>query len=360
LIAISTTGTVFAKENGQTSEMVELATLIERTGSPGSRLLERAIFDTNSAEVVAAEIASFMSDQLDTAIEALFYSASVGIVVGLRLTDGVEVVVKVHRWNVSVERLQDVQRVQAHLSDLGMPVPRPIVGPKPLGSGIAVIEEMRRGDLADGHQPEVRKSLAEGLYKLVESSKPLIDYVDLGVPLVLLDCGEDLWPEPHDARFDFEGTSVGAKWIDDLGREARRRLFEVPGQTVIGHFDWRVQNLGFSRGVISAIYDWDSLGRAPEPVVVGCAAAQFSAVWGDHVTSPLPILDEMKSFVELYESARGQTFTPGEREMLDAANLWTCAYGARCQHSDAVLSKRDATKTIYGRLLRERGVRALA
>jgi hypothetical protein len=234
-----------------------------------------------------------------------------------------------------------------------------MVGPKSLGSGLAVIEEMRRGGIADGHQPEVRKSLAEGLYKLVEWSKPLVDHVGLGAPLVLLDCGDELWPEPHDIRFDFKRTSVRGEWIDDLGREARRRLSGIPGEPLIGHFDWRVQNLGFTRGVISAIYDWDSLGRAPESVIVGCAAAQFTAVWDDHVTNPLPSLDEMRSFVEHYESARGAAFTPEERELLDAANLWSCAYGARCQHSDAVLSDRDTTNTTYARLLRERGVRAL-
>jgi hypothetical protein len=339
--------------------MVKLANLIDQSGTPSSRLLERAIFDSNSAETVAAEIESFVSEQLDVVTDALFYSTSVGIVAGLRLTNGLEVVVKVHRWNVSVERLDAVQRVQMHLSTIGVPAPRPMVGAKPLGTGLAVVEELRRGGVADGHQLEVRKALAEGLYGLVRSSKPLVDHVELGAPLVLLDCGEELWPEPHDLRFDFKGTSVGAEWIDELGREARRRLFKAPGEPSIGHFDWRVENLGFTHGVISAIYDWDSLGCAPEPVIVGCAAAQYTAVWDEHATNPLPNLEEMRSFVDYYENARGATFTLRERELLDAANLWSCAYGARCQHSDTVLSGGDPTTTSYGRLLRERSVSAL-
>lgn len=156
-------------------------------------------------------------------------------------------------------------------------------------------------------------------------------------------------------RFDFGGTSSGAKWIDDLGREARRRLVDARGESFIGHFDWRVQNLGFAGNSIAAIYDWDSVGSAPEPVIVGCAAAQFTAVWDENTTNPLPNLSEMQSFVDLYEMARGSAFSRTERELLDAANLWSCAYGARCEHSDRASAGEDVMGTDYGRLLRERG-----
>jgi hypothetical protein len=103
-----------------------------------------------------------------------------GVVVGLRLLDGSEVVVKVHRWNVSVARLGAVQAVQAHLADAGMPVPRPVVGPEQLAGGIAIVEELRHGERADGQDPAVRKTLAKGLHALVAAAAPLVGKVDVG------------------------------------------------------------------------------------------------------------------------------------------------------------------------------------
>jgi hypothetical protein len=334
---------------------VKLGALIEEKAGSAPLLLEEAVFGSIDAEVVGAMIESFVSAELGAVLGAIFYSSSVGVAAGLRLMDGYEVVVKVHRWNVSLERLRDQQRVQSYLSEIGLSAPRPLAGPKPLGNGLAVIEEMRRGGVANGHLSGVREILARGLHEFISSARPLVKQVELGTPLVLQDVGEELWPEPHDLRFDFSGTSAGAEWIDDMGRAARRRLDGVSGESVIGHFDWRVQNLGITNGALSAIYDWDSLSCAPEPVIVGCAAAQFTAVWDGSTTNPLPSLEEMRRFVDLYQMARGSAFTRSERELLDAANLWSCAYGARCQHSDSVSSGTDAMKTAYGQLLRERG-----
>lgn len=38
---------------------------------------------------------------------------------------------------------------------------------------------------------------------------------------------------------------------------------------VVGHPDWRVQNLAFAGDRVSAVYDWDSVGLVPEPALVG-------------------------------------------------------------------------------------------
>jgi len=130
---------------------------------------------------------------------------------------------------------------------------------------------------------------------------------------------------------------------------------------VIGHFDWRVENLAFSGSRIAAIYDWDSLGLAPEPVVVGSAAGQFCADWASGETDPLPTIPDMAAFVHDYEDARSVAFTPAEREVLDAANLALVAYGARCQHSDLRHHPEIGGTDTSGflRLLRERGEQAL-
>jgi aminoglycoside phosphotransferase (APT) family kinase protein len=125
----------------------------------------------------------------------------------------------------------------------------------------------------------------------------------------------------------------------------------------VGHFDWRVENLALGEDRIVGIYDWDSLAIAPESIVVGNAAAQFQTDWSLHEPDPLPTLDEMRAFVHDYETARGAAFTDAEWELLDAANLAICAYGARCQHSDMAVHPEigGLETTRWCRLLRERG-----
>ena len=69
----------------------------------------------------------------------------------------------------------------------------------------------------------------------------------------------------------------------------------------------------------------------------------------------------MGAFVEDYERVRRRRFTAIERQVLDAANLYACAYGARCQHSDQQLRPMVGydTDVAWLRLLRERGESAL-
>ena len=63
------------------------------------------------------------------------------------------VVVKIHRWNVSIARLAAVQQVQATLFHKGLPVPRPVAGPEAILEGIAIIEELLPGDRARTSDP---------------------------------------------------------------------------------------------------------------------------------------------------------------------------------------------------------------
>ena len=148
----------------------------------------------------------------------------------------------------------------------------------------------------------MRRAIAEGLHTFITASAPLAGRVDVGRPLLLRPVGAPLWFEPHDVRFDFEATVAGAAWIDELAALARSRL-ERPGTgVVIGHFDWRVENLAFRDADIVAIYDWDSLAAAPEAVVVGNATAQFTADWTVGEFDPLPSVAEMQSFVSNFSA----------------------------------------------------------
>ena len=336
--------------------MTQLAKLIDQAHT-GSRLLEGHLLGTTDSNEIAFKIEEFVEDELGPVFKAYFYSTSVGIVAGFRLEEsGIDVVVKIIKWGVTEERLVEVRKVQEHLAESGLPAPKPLAGPKPLGNGFGVIEEMKNGDQADGSDPDVRKGIAYGLRRFVDAAQPLVGKAHVGTPLVLFDSAETMWPEAHDLSFEFQATNEGAEWIDDYGAQARRALRGVTGELAIGHFDWRVQNLAFRGSDIVAIYDWDSVGVAPEAVIVGCAAASFSSTWVRPEVDTLPNVEQMRSFVAFYEEARGSAFSDEELRLLDAANLWLCAYGARCQHSNLVLGDEPtAGATSWIRLLRERG-----
>ena len=268
------------------------------------------------------------------------------------------IVVKVHRWNVTLDRLAAVQRAQTQLADNRLPAPRPLTAPQPLGTGIATVEEFRAGSPAAGHDPAIRQACAAGLYRLIHAGVDPDGVTKLGTPLTIRSAGASLWFEPHDLRFDFEKTAQGAEWIDELATVARRTMDGTGSlPAVVGHFDWRVQNLGFDGDRIVGIYDCDSLAIAPEPVVVGNTAAIFTADWAGEDPDPLPNLAEMRAFVADYERQRPTPFTPTEKQALDSANLFVCAYGARCQHSDRQLYPAVGRSPDVGwlRLLRDRG-----
>jgi hypothetical protein len=247
------------------------------------------------------------------------------------------VVAKVHRGTyVSRQRLAAITRVQATLAATGVPAPMPLAGPRPLGEGWLTVEEHLGGDGADGYDPAVRHRMATALHAFVTAGRPHAANASIGTWLVepVID---DLWPPPHDLRFDFTRTARGAEWIDAAARSARATLVGTTLPPVVGHLDWRVQNLAFAGRRVCAIYDWDSIGLVPEAALVGSASVSHPVDWRLNLPDPLPTLDQLDGFVADYESARGARFDGDEREVLTAAQRWLTAYGARSQHSDDVL-----------------------
>jgi hypothetical protein len=316
------------------------------------------LLGTTEPDEVATAVAC-ACEALGQVREAVFYEAGVGLVVGLQLDTDMAIVVKLHRFNASPERLTACLEVHAHLHDAGLPAPRPLLPVVPVGSGLATVEELRVGTTADGRDPAVRRSMAIELRRFIEAARPLARNVALD-PLWLPASPDDpLWATPHDLRFDFEATAAGAGWIDDLARGAFERRRQDHHEPVIGHVDWRVQNLAFDGDHVVAIYDWDSLALASEPAIVGQAAGGFPIDWRAGYADPPPTVDQMRAFVADYERARGTEFTPNELDALDAANLAMIAYGARCQHSDQQLRPDLGDNAAIGwpRLLRERGER---
>jgi hypothetical protein len=295
----------------------------------------RDVFADSSPGGIEAEVDDFCRRTLGSGIaQAEFFEASVGSVCGLTLQDSRRVVVKAHAPDASFRFLRAVQTIQRHLVADGFPGPEPLVEPTPLGAGVAIVETLLdRGASPDGHDPAVRRVLAAALSRLVERCRPLVELEGLGEHAMTVPPGE-VWPTPHDRRFDFVGTAAGAEWIDAIAVRAQRIRDASPGELVVGHSDWRVQHVRFADGDVTAVYDWDSLMLMSEPQAVGSAAYGFTMNWatGD---LRLPTVKEGSAFVAEYEEARGRPFSPAERRSARASLVYTMAYTARCEHSDA-------------------------
>lgn len=295
------------------------------------------VFEDPSPEAMAAELDGFCAGHLGARVaQPEFFEASVGSVHGLTLDDGRRVVVKVNGARGSTAFLDAMQSVQGQLAAAGFPAPVPLVRPTRLGRGMATAESLLdAGDHPDGHDPGVRRTMAAGLEEIVERCRALGAPEGLEHSLIGPARGPEIWPEPHDARFDFAGTRAGVEWIDAIARRALDVLREDEGERVVGHGDWRAEHVRFADGRISAVYDWDSLRIASEAAHAGSAAHCFPANWRID-QPPLPTAGEARAFIEDYEAARGRPFSAPERAVANATLVYTMGYTARCQHSDVV------------------------
>lgn len=302
----------------------------------GSGRLEEELFGTRDPEAIAGHVDRFCSRRLGSPIERYeFFATSALSVHGARLEDGRRVVVKVGRRRLGASFLQAVQNVQSRLAAGGFPCPRPLFPPTRLERGLAVVEELLdRGSRSDAHRPPVRRALASSLARLVRLCRGFATPDELPRSALAAPSGDELWPEPHDLRFDFPATASGAEWIDELAQAARQALAVPAGDTVVGHTDWRAEHVRFDGDEIVAVYDWQSLAVAPEPALVGTVGHAFTADWSIPQPRRLPSLVEFRAFVTDYEAALGRTFSSREREAIDAAWVYAIAYGARCEHSD--------------------------
>jgi hypothetical protein len=159
-----------------------------------------------------------------------------------------------------------------------VPVPEAAARPDRGRGWHAVVEELLdRGVRACAHDAPIRGALARALARMVELCRGFRALPGLRPSLLASPAGGELWPEPHDRRFDFARTAAGAAWIDALAARAHMRLAASSGEIVVAHSDWRAEHVRFEGEEIVAAYDWQSLAVGREPALVGAAAHAFSA-----------------------------------------------------------------------------------
>jgi Ser/Thr protein kinase RdoA (MazF antagonist) len=296
--------------------------------------VERLIFGTEDARAIGRAVDELCRSRLGASVDAeLFRRTSVGTTVGVRLDDGRRVVVKAHQPRQQAPYLAAAAEVQRRLASAGFPCPAPLLGPVPLGRGLATLEELvDEGDFRDTREPALRRSLARLLARLVRLTRPLGAPAALGETWSLWEA-DGLWPETaHSPIFDFAATAAGAERIDDFGRKAKQRV-DDRGPPLVVHTDWSGKHFRFDAGgAVTVVYDWDSLGLATEAKAVGIAAATYTSNYElrvDHAPAP----EEVAAFVDEYALARAEPLDPDERRTILAAAAYVVAYTARCEHA---------------------------
>ena len=247
-------------------------------------------------------------------MEALFVVSNVSEVVGVRLADGREVVVK--RRADESERTRQCVSAQRLLAEQGFPCPMPLTDVV-FRSGFAVHAERFVG----GGEVETEDTPAA-------AGRSAVLLADLVRRLAALDVNPPL-PNPEWVRWDSlpqrQATSEVPAWIEDTSRRVRAKLAEYRLPPVLGHADWEAQNIRWLGGEPLAVHDWDSLGWLPEAALVGAAAGVFA----NHGQPTLAPVESSAAFLDAYECARGERFSPYEHEIAWAASILVALYDAR-------------------------------
>lgn len=265
--------------------------------------------------------------------EALFCVSHLSEVIGVRLADGREVVLK-RRADPS-QRTQHCVTAQKAIAQQGFPCPLPLTGVIHEG-GIAVHAEQF---VPDGERDEEDTPAA--------AQKSAMLLADLLRRLAALDVEPPL-PNPEWVRWESpperHGTQAVPAWLDDTSRIVQSKLGRCTLPRVLGHADWEAQNMCWKNGRPLAVHDWDSLAWLPEAAIVGTAAGVFAS----HGKPTLAPLASSAAFLDAYEQGRCTGFSSYAREIAWAASIWVALHNAR----DELIF--DRPKLSYERLQEQR------
>jgi len=260
--------------------------------------------------------------------DELFRSGYLSAVIGLRLADGREVVVKVRPDSPRMAACVEVQR---RLSQAGYPCPRPLTGAAAFGGDVATAEAYVPGGAMLPSAGHAARAFAEAFAWLIRlapgpAEVPALDPAPSWA--AWNHAGGGLWPPPDELDVNLNEVA-GPEWIDDAGRRARDRLRAGESAAVIGHCDWIASNVRWSGDELLVVHDWDSVTADSEAVLAGFAAALYPA----GSAGELATVEDTERFLAAYRHARGGEFSTSELQRSWAAGVWTRAYDAKCQNA---------------------------
>jgi hypothetical protein len=247
-------------------------------------------------------------------------------VIGLRLLDGRDVVVKARRWE---DRLVACAAVQQSLRAAGYPAPEVLAGPDRVAGLALNAEEMDEGgdrqiDMTDA------TPFAVALAWLISAAPAAASLSTLrpSPPWMGWDhAGAATWPAPDDVPGSL--NAFDTDWVDECGLRTRRLLRDFQDSpvtlTVVGHGDWWSDNLRWRGSRLHVVHDWDSVAAQPEVALVGLAAA----IWAADGEGGYSSIEQTEAFLAAYAIARRRQWADTETRVAWAAGLWSRAFDAK-------------------------------
>jgi Ser/Thr protein kinase RdoA (MazF antagonist) len=254
----------------------------------------------------------------------LFRSGHLSEVVGVHLSSGREVVIKVRPFE---PRLVGCLAVQDHLARSGFPCPAPLTGVTRLG-GLAVTAEAAMPGGGQLSREGGAEPFAALLARLIDSAPdpsrtptlaPSPPWTGWDHP------GARLWPDADDEGRDLNALSAPT-WIDEAARRVRDRLTSGRAFVRIGHGDWESQNIAWASEAPLAVHDWDSVIAQPETSIVGLASAVWAATGEPGGAASVA---QTEDFIASYQVATGRPWALSEVQDAWAAGLWVRLFNAR-------------------------------
>lgn len=263
--------------------------------------------------------------------EVLFRSGRIDAVYAVATTDAEQVLVKVHRPPLDVAARAVVARAQRALADAGFPCARPLAGPTTIDGHMVSVETLLPdGERGDGHDPAIRRAVAQGLAEQIEILATVPDLAaNVGRPPAWACYQDGAWPPMHDPAFELDPTPTEYTWLDDFAQQASSAILAASHDepTAVAHADWYCGNLRFAGSRLVAAFDWDLMADTT-PVVAGITAGMFSAGTSAVATPPEPA--EVAAFLSEFEDAHGARFSAEQQRTAAAAASWNISYAARC------------------------------
>lgn len=155
--------------------------------------------------------------------DEIFRSGYLSAVIGLRLADDREVVVKVRPDSPRIAACVEVQR---RMFLIGYPCPRPLTGAAPFGGDVATAEAYVPGGAVLPSADHAALAFAGAFARLIRlAPRPAeVSTLDPAPSWAAWNhAGDGLWPCPEGPDVNVNEVA-GAEWIDDAGRRARDRL----------------------------------------------------------------------------------------------------------------------------------------
>jgi hypothetical protein len=275
-----------------------------------------------------------------TIFEAGWQSA----VIGLHLSDGRDVVVKIRTPEA---RLDGCFRVHRYLHEHGFPCPKPLVPPTPFDNYTATVElyDANGAELAPSSDRTER--FAAALARLMKSMPAPVQMSSLDPPPSWAwwnHGSRGLWPPAGEGHVDLNDHQE-ATWLRETATRARTRLRMSSLPEMIGHCDWQSEHLLWLNGAVTTVYDWDSACVLPEAAIAGLASVMFAMSADSSGAS----LAESSDFLGAYAIARGHNWSREEQEVAWAAGVWTMAYNAKGEALDNAVGAASAMLLAQGR-----------